>query len=88
MNDCQGPGISLADVAREAEVGKFYLDRYEVTNRQYRNFIKATGHRPPIAWRDMGFPKNLGILKNEDNLPVTGVDFDDAQAYCRWADGK
>jgi len=65
--------------AREVELKPFYLDKYEVTNRQYRAFIDASGHRRPIAWRDAGFPKG------KEDLPITGIDFHDAQAYCRWA---
>src|SRR5207237_6049226 len=64
---------------REVELPPFWIDKYEVTNAQYRLFLEATGHRPPIAWLDRGFPKGM------EDRPVTGVDFDDALAYSRWA---
>ena len=64
---------------REVDLPSFWIDKYEVTNSQYRSFLKATAHRPPIAWLDKGFPKGM------EDRPVTGVDFDDALAYSRWA---
>lgn len=55
----------------------YYMDRYEVTNVQYRKFVNATGHTPPQYWDDL----NL----NADNKPVVGVTWEDAQAYARWS---
>ncbi len=54
----------------------FYIDKYEVTNAEYRNFIKAAGHREPYEWENKNF--------NQDTQPVTGVSWDDAVACCRW----
>lgn len=57
----------------------FYLMRYPVTNVQYRFFVEATGHRPPLFWPDGRFPADLAAH------PVVGVSFTDATAFCRWA---
>jgi formylglycine-generating enzyme required for sulfatase activity len=54
----------------------FYIDKYEVTNAQYRRFVKATGHREPYDWKNDSF--------NQDDQPVVGVSWDDAAAYCEW----
>ncbi len=56
----------------------YYIDKYEVTNAQYRKFIEATGHREPSEWQDARF--------NRPDQPVIGVSWDDALAYCNWAD--
>ncbi|MEM2125101.1 MAG: SUMF1/EgtB/PvdO family nonheme iron enzyme [Candidatus Methanosuratincola sp.] len=65
--------------AHEVTVGPFFMDRMEVTNFQYHQFIRATGHRPPPHWQSGLYP--LG----QDNLPVTHVSWNDANAYCQWA---
>lgn len=67
--------------SKDSPVHKIYLDAYrmdvyEVTNEQYRNFVNATGHAPPRYWGDPRY--------NSDHLPVVGVTWNDAQAYCAW----
>lgn len=54
----------------------YYLSKFPVTNRLYRRFVEATQHRPPAYGDDPEF--------NGDDCPVTGVDWEDAQAYCAW----
>lgn len=63
---------------REVFVDAFYIDKYEVTNAQYKTFIDATEHRPPRHWENNTYPVE------EDNLPVVYVSWKDAVTYCRW----
>lgn len=64
---------------REVYVGAFYLDRYEVTTARYARFLEATGSvQPPEGWEALD-------LTRSGELPVTGVDWHEADAYCRWA---
>ncbi len=53
----------------------FYIDKHEVTNKQYAEFLRATSRPAPSGWK-----RNLN-----PNLPVTGVSYDDAVAYAKWA---
>lgn len=63
---------------RELFVDAFYLDRYEVTVGRYASFLKASGNvSPPEAWDSVD-------LKNGADLPVVGVDWQDANSYCQW----
>jgi formylglycine-generating enzyme required for sulfatase activity len=55
----------------------FYMDKYEVTNAQYKNFMNATRHKAPKFWSD----PNL----NTPDQPVLGVSWYDAKAYAEWA---
>ncbi|MBI5886669.1 MAG: formylglycine-generating enzyme family protein [Deltaproteobacteria bacterium] len=59
----------------------FYMDKYEVTNRRYKKFVDATGHRIPDHWLGGRIPKG------KDNHPVVFVDWSDADAFCKW-EGK
>jgi formylglycine-generating enzyme required for sulfatase activity len=64
---------------REIFVGAFYLDRGEVSTERYSRFLEAAGSiRPPDGW-DERDPARSGAL------PVVGVDWYDAEAYCAWA---
>jgi formylglycine-generating enzyme required for sulfatase activity len=61
----------------EVRVEAFYIDRLPVTNKDYLEFVKATGYRPPKYLEDeeMALPA----------LPVVGVSFYDAVQYATWA---
>ena len=56
----------------------FYIDRYEVTNAQYKRFIDAVRARPPVYFYIRSVPPG------RDHLPVTDVNWYDADRYCRW----
>ncbi len=59
------------------QVDEFRIDRFEVTNAKYADFVAATGHAPAAFYDDEDF--------NKDTQPVTGVLHSDAIAYCAWA---
>jgi formylglycine-generating enzyme required for sulfatase activity len=65
--------------AHKVAVKPFYIDMYEVTCEEYEKFIKATGYSPPSKWNNGRYPKGAA------HQPVTGVDWDDAVAYAKWA---
>jgi formylglycine-generating enzyme required for sulfatase activity len=69
---------------RKVHVRSFYIDRYEITEAQYLEFLRATGSKKfPGYWKEAGradrFPEGY------DNYPVSDIDWFDADAYCRWA---
>ncbi|HSD60679.1 MAG TPA: SUMF1/EgtB/PvdO family nonheme iron enzyme, partial [Burkholderiales bacterium] len=64
---------------RDVYVDAFNMDRQEVTVARFARFMLATGSlNPPEAWPEAD-PAGGG------DLPVIGVDWNDAEAYCRWA---
>ena len=65
--------------AHKEAVASFFMDAHEVTCEEYQQFVRATGHQPPPQWSNNTFPAGAG------NLPVTGVDWYDANAYAKWA---
>ena len=63
--------------AHKVYLDAYYIDKYEVTNAQYREFMKATEKAKTEDWNDSQF--------NQPNQPVVGVTWYDAEAYCTWA---
>jgi len=63
-------------------VDAFWIDKYEVTNFQYKKFIDATRRRSPAHFENRTFPEN------KIDHPVTYVSWKDANAYCKWADKR
>ncbi len=78
-----GTDLKNADAAsrpqHEVNLQAYQIDKYLVTNAQYARFIAATGHRPPADWKN-GKAQEGTLL-----LPVTMVNWFDAQAYAKWA---
>ncbi|PIP72033.1 MAG: hypothetical protein COW89_08675 [Nitrospinae bacterium CG22_combo_CG10-13_8_21_14_all_47_10] len=64
---------------RRIDTPDYYIDRFEVTNLQYFIFCQATDHKPPRYWKGQKFPEG------QDLLPVTEVNYFDANAYAKWA---
>ena len=56
----------------------FYIDKFEVTNKQYVDFIQKTSYISKGDWQS-GYS-----LKREEH-PVTNITWDDAAAFCKWA---
>lgn len=63
-------------------VGNFAVAETEVTNAQYAEFIRETGHPPPPHWTKNNFPENRA------DYPVVNVSYKDAAAFCRWKEKK
>ena len=55
----------------------FYIDKFEVSNAQYQQFLAATGSPKPFYWDHPKF--------NKPDHPVVGVNWEEAKAYCEWA---
>lgn len=75
-----GTGIARCEnPEREVLLRPFRIDKYEVTQFMYYVFLKATGHPAPPDWLGGRYPVG------EENYPITGIGFLDAQAYAKWA---
>ncbi|MBI3993576.1 MAG: SUMF1/EgtB/PvdO family nonheme iron enzyme [Candidatus Lambdaproteobacteria bacterium] len=65
--------------AQQVQLAAYYIDRTEVSNRQYKEFVDAENYRPPVGWNGANFPAGLG------DLPVVNVSWEDARRFCRHA---
>jgi len=83
------------------EIGRVLLDRFPVTNCQYKQFVADGGYKDRTVWdsdiftsvrrfvdqtHQLGprFWKNGKYRLGEDDHPVIGVNWYEAQAYSRW----
>jgi formylglycine-generating enzyme required for sulfatase activity len=55
----------------------FAMDLHEVTTAQYALFLAATNRPAPWQWQTVD-------LSQHGDRPVIGVDWADADAFCRW----
>jgi gamma-glutamyl hercynylcysteine S-oxide synthase len=66
-------------------VKSFWIDKYPVTNAQFKKFLDATKYHPADDinflrdWHDGTFPQGW------DHRPVTWISQEDARAYAAWA---
>jgi len=65
---------------RKIALPDFYIDKKEVSNEDYKMFTEATGRTAPSLWDDWTL--------NSPNQPVVGVDWNDADAFCRWRESR
>ena len=66
-------------------IRSYWIDKYPVTNEEFKEFIEATHYRPADDhnflkdWKDGIYPEGW------EDKPVTWVSLEDARAYARWA---
>lgn len=64
--------------AHQVTVNTFSMDKTEVTNAEYAQFVKQTNHTPPEQWGSVKPPAG------QELLPVSNVSYDDAVAFAAW----
>jgi serine/threonine protein kinase len=93
-------GTARFGAADPLELEDFWIDKYEVTNREYKAFVDDGGYRDDRLWPSnvdrgafvdtTGRPGPAGwalgsYSEGEDELPVGGVSWFEASAYAAWA---
>jgi len=95
----------------EVHLPDYWIDRHEVTNRDFKRFVDEGGYRRPELWQEpfvkdgrtltfqaamahfrdkTGRPGPAGwemstYLPGQDDYPVGGVSWYEAEAFARWA---
>ena len=76
LDEKENPIFTTEMPSRSIHLKSYYMDRYPVTNYQYRKFIEQTGHREPILLKHVEWGRPM--------QPVVFVGWDDARAYAHW----
>jgi iron(II)-dependent oxidoreductase len=81
-------GSTVDDLKKQADIDEFpqhgvyvkgfYIDRYEVTNIQYKIFVDSMKVKPPYYWWDNNYPVGM------DGYPVVSVNWHDARRYAEF----
>lgn len=72
-----GPFLQGEEATRTM-VASFYIDRFEVTNAQFRRFVQESGYQPQGQWAKYA-------TRGREQHPAIAVSWYDAEAYARWA---
>lgn len=85
-------GLDNEAPAHTVRLEAFYIDRYPVTNEEYKRFVDATGHPVPcydVDWVDASEynwdPETRTPPVGKEKHPVVLVSWEDALAYAAWA---
>lgn len=79
-------GATVSEVpVHSVTLKPFVIDKTEVTNYEYQQFVEKTGHEPPSHWVPVpGEPGKKKPIAGEELLPVTFVSHSDAVAFAKW----
>ncbi len=69
--------------AHTVNLPDFYIDKFEVTNAQYKAFCEATQRPTPTHTT-----AHKELFDTQPNMPVIGVSWEDAAAYAAWANKR
>ncbi len=69
--------------AHSVDVPTFSIDKFEVTNSDFKKFADATGYKTDAE--KSGDKPWSAYAAGKDNHPVVKVSWNDAGAFCKWA---
>jgi formylglycine-generating enzyme required for sulfatase activity len=81
-----GSDLEVERPPHPVSVDAFEIDKFEVTNEQFEKFVAETGYATEAekagdtSWRYWA--------KNKSNHPVVKVSWNDAAAFCEWAEKR
>jgi formylglycine-generating enzyme required for sulfatase activity len=84
---------------REVFMSTYVIDKYPVTNAEYKKFIESDGYGQKVFWSDAGWqyisqshPLENGdtdiILNGEGDCPAVNVSWYEAEAFAKWAEKR
>jgi formylglycine-generating enzyme required for sulfatase activity len=82
MGNDNGPDNEQPE--HEVRVKPFKMDKIEVTNAEYLEFITATGYKPAAADKFLAHWVNGKPIVGQELMPVRFVNVEDATAFAEW----
>jgi formylglycine-generating enzyme required for sulfatase activity len=64
------------ETPHQVVLDSYYMDKFETSNQEYKDFMRSSGHPAPAYWDDPRL--------NNANQPVVGVNWYDANAFCEY----
>jgi formylglycine-generating enzyme required for sulfatase activity len=71
--------------AHTLAMNSFWIDKYPVTNAEFKQFLDATHYRPKDDFNFLKDWQNGSYPAGWEKKPVTWVSLEDARAYAAWA---
>lgn len=78
MGRADGPSTGQEAPPHSVTVESFAMDKIEVTNSEYADFVSEMNHPPPSHW---GGKSPIG---GQEQMPVVNVSLEDAKAFAAW----
>lgn len=78
-SDDYNPAFENPDFSNLMDIPSFYIDKYEVTNREYDRFLRETGNKPPFYWEGSEIPPG------KEDHPVIHLTYREVEAYAVWS---
>lgn len=67
------------------QFNSFWMDKYPVTNAQFREFLQASNYIPSDTANFLKHWTGGKIPSGQEQFPVVYISYEDAKAYARWA---
>ena len=81
---------------RNVYLSAYLIDKYPITNVEYKRFIESNGYTQKGFWSDAGWNYVLGskplegsnlnnVINGEQDCPVVNISWYEAEAFSKWA---
>ncbi len=70
---------------KEVKIPAFYIDKYPVTNQEFKRFLDSSGYQPSDTVNFLRHWLNGMYPTRQEQYPVVYISYEDAREYSRWA---
>jgi iron(II)-dependent oxidoreductase len=70
---------------KQFDMKGFYMDKYPVTNNQFKEFMGESGYSPVDTLNFLKHWVDGKVPEGKEDFPVVYISYEDAKAYAKWA---